>query len=560
MNRKLVRALSIVYYVAVAAILVYGAWMRFSLAPVPFMEADSPGYLIPALQLAEHGEFIHRNGRPIGYGYFMGTAFALGFGISAVVLIQHTLGLATCLLVLLTWERYRDAWNIIPALVHRGLGLAVVSVLSISPSLIYYEHTLLSEALSVFYLSALVFFLGRFTAYVSTVDLRGESLRSAVSLRFYAESFLMLFIGCLSYVIKAALGLLVPAVAALVFVFAVLRFRNDEQGPRELRWEARAVLPVVVAAVLAASLTLLPERLLAATDSVAKVFSARILFAWNAPAIEPILRADVRGAEEPPYDREELRELLRRIEGARAYPTNGFPISGFNPEMLMYNESYAVSFLQNHHPPEYAAEIYMHYVRRALWSSPEQYVARVWNELRFYFSEDRLVFNERIYHHRYETVVCENLCAERGCAGDGRLNRFCRRTAELADAGFVQAVAKEPAFVATGRAVLDTLYAGRFLLFFGVALIVVVVRFRGRAPFFLHDPMLAVLVRDGLAFCVCAAAVIVAVALSHSYSVTRFIEYQQSLTACVSATMTYAIFTAAYEALLRYLRFLRDLV
>ncbi len=551
MKRRMVQWVGYGYFAAVAVLLLFGAGMRLSPVATPFLEPDSTGYILPALDLLEQGEFRHRNARPYGYGLFVAAALAAGdFGTLTV--IQRCLGLSGCILLMLAWERYREPGaRLVPALVHRGLGLAVVSVTALSPSLIYYEYTALTEAFAVFYLSALVFFLGRFIAYNAALDARGRG-----SPRFYAECLWMMLLACAGYVIKPSLGFLVPAVLSLVGVVAVVRPGTaDEPG---LRFETRPLLPVLLGAVLAAGIILLPERHLAAKDPASKMYASQMLFAFNAAAIEPLLREDLEHSQTININREELKELLRRVSGGRAHPAGGFPLTGYNPEILIYDDRYDSSFLSEKYPPERVADVYRDYVRRALWAEPGRYARRVVNELRFFFAEDRLVDNEKVRRHTYDTFVCDQMCAERGCASGTRLAKFCERSAELAATDFVHPVPAAPPFTAGMRTLLDAAYFGRWLLFFSGVALIGAAWLRRYGPIFLRDAVLVVLVRDVLVLAVCAGAVIVAVAMTHSYSVTRFIEYQQTLHAFLSALMSYTIFMILYESGLRYARYVRD--
>ena len=92
-----------------AGILILAAWQRFSWPRYPLADADTWGYLNPALSKLTGGVFQHTNGRNFVYPAWVYLWLRLCGDFRALTIAQHTLGLAAGALLWACWRQWR-AW------------------------------------------------------------------------------------------------------------------------------------------------------------------------------------------------------------------------------------------------------------------------------------------------------------------------------------------------------------------------------------------------------------------------------------------------------------------
>src|SRR5438105_10451601 len=99
------RPTAIIYYAVCAVVLAWGAFQRFHLPPWPLADADTWGYLNPALSKLTAGVFQHSEGRNFVYPGFLFLVLRTFKSFPAITIVQHTLGLLTGGLLLVCWRQ-----------------------------------------------------------------------------------------------------------------------------------------------------------------------------------------------------------------------------------------------------------------------------------------------------------------------------------------------------------------------------------------------------------------------------------------------------------------------
>jgi hypothetical protein len=98
---------AIVYPALCAVILGWAAFQRFHLPAWPLADADTWGYLNPALSKLTGGAFQHTGGRNFVYPGFLFLVLGTFKSFGAITIVQHTLGLLTGILLLDCWHQIR---------------------------------------------------------------------------------------------------------------------------------------------------------------------------------------------------------------------------------------------------------------------------------------------------------------------------------------------------------------------------------------------------------------------------------------------------------------------
>src|SRR5438045_8458071 len=148
---KTALAWSLVYYIALALIVLLAAYERFHLPPSPLADPDSWGYLGPAvLKLGGEG-FHHTYSRNFLFPGFLLLILGLTNSFGAITIIQHLLGLGTGGLMIGCWAKTRRFVRHISPRMHDALGLAVGAIYLLSRQPIEYEHLLRPQATTPFF-------------------------------------------------------------------------------------------------------------------------------------------------------------------------------------------------------------------------------------------------------------------------------------------------------------------------------------------------------------------------------------------------------------------------
>ena len=315
-------AWSLVYYTALALIVLLAAYERFHLPPSPLADPDSWGYLGPAvLKLGGEG-FQHTNGRNFLYPGFLLLILGITNNLGAITIVQHLLGLGTGGLMICCWTKTKRFVRHVSLRMHEALGLAVGAIYLLSRHPIEYEHLLRPEAITPFFailniLLTLHFFDKR--------RREGPSLSGAtIAALILTNSILLATLK--SHFLLAVLFSVVPLLIAL--------FDRRETWPR------RAV--VILIALIATAGVLRTEQILAESDPVAKWFLPTTLFTIHANLIAQQMDEDIARGDCGPQGCDWLRQvsasLREEIEKSRHY-WRSWRSLGFYPDYLMYEDS-----------------------------------------------------------------------------------------------------------------------------------------------------------------------------------------------------------------------------
>ncbi len=315
-------AWSLVYYIALALIVLLAAYERFHLPPSPLADPDSWGYLGPAvLKLGGEG-FQHTYSRNFLYPGFLLLILGLTNNFGAITIIQHLLGLGTGGLMIGCWAKTRRFVRHISPRMHDALGLAVGAIYLLSRQPIEYEHLLRPKAITPFFAILNILLTLHF------FDIRrreGPSLSGAIIAALVLVSSILLVTLRASF----ALTILFSGLPVLIALF-----------DRRETWPRRAV--VILVPLITAAVVLRTEQILAKSDPQAKWWLPTTLFTIHANLIAQQMDEDIARGDCGPHGCEWLHEvsasLQEEIEKSRHLPKSWRSL-GFDPDYLMYGDS-----------------------------------------------------------------------------------------------------------------------------------------------------------------------------------------------------------------------------
>lgn len=378
------RVYTLAFHAAWLCIVGFAAWRRFSLPAEPLTDRDVWGYLSPALAKIVGDPFIQSEGRAFVYPgivYLLLSAFR---SLNVVTVVQHIMGLGTGLLLLVNWKMARRLLPqpLVPAVVHDLVGLALLAVFLLCGQSIYAEHHLRPEGLLPFFTMVGV----------------GLTIRFLLARYIEAQPRRALFYGAASLAVALLLPLFKPSYS-LTTVFTTLPIWWQLFDRRE-KWTAR--LAMVGLPVLAAWLLLwMPESRYSAPDPRNQTFLPASLFTIHAKQIRTQLGRDLEHADPGvPYSHEQLQAITdlldKEIELSLPTLRHGFAPLGFNPDYLLYEDSFCRK-LQHVLPERRArADFYRFYFRRTWRQQPGLMLHKVTAQLGLFYNLDCPVYEQKV--------------------------------------------------------------------------------------------------------------------------------------------------------------------
>ena len=370
----------LVYWMALAVIVGWAAWRRFSIPLEPIADLDTWGYLSPALFKLTRGEFIHAHGRNFVYPGFLLLVLRMFGGFHAVVIVQHLLGLASGGLIILTWRRVRTFVPRSPLgdSVHLGLGLVLTAIFLLAGEPIRAEMGIRPEGICGFLLALNIFCIVEFLA--RTFVLRKSAVGwgiatglSAVVLASVKPSFAFL-----------ALVPLLP-----IGIFLVTRHVLREK------------IALVLGIFASAAAILLPEHFLSREDELSRLFLPTTLFVIHADLIRDQMADDVAHQVALPYRLDWLDRMQKQLaaEIAKARPIEGrrFPSLGYSPDVLMYGSNSIAEQLAGEFNDDLTtlAAFYRFYYWRTWRQRPFAMAKKIARQVALFHSPPSPVFDRR---------------------------------------------------------------------------------------------------------------------------------------------------------------------
>jgi hypothetical protein len=371
-----------------------GAFLfRFKLPLQPLIDGDIGGYLQPALLQLTGGQFQHVEGRSFVYPGFIYLLLRVGQDFRTVTIVQHLLGLAAGAVLLACWNCARALMRnpTIPSGIYRLSGLAVAAAFLFNTSVVRYEHLVRPEAIFPFFAALNMLFNIQFV--------RHRYLEVSAP-TFFLYGCANLFNACLLFFLKPSffLGVGFSTLPIWVSLF-------DRKEPF-LRKFALLTLPVFCVTLF----LFFPEKALKNHDDLSSTFLPTTLFVIHADIILDQISSDLAGGAQTPYPRQllEQTDLLLKQEIELSKSTGHYTSLGFDPDYLMYRDSFAQKFpalLATEDPMKNRIEFYYDYFFRAWAHRPDRMLTKVFKQLSILYNN---IGKASPYKHEVELVVGRN--------------------------------------------------------------------------------------------------------------------------------------------------------
>lgn len=346
---------------AVGALFLFGAWLRWTDGFVAITTPDSYVYLQGALT----GDLNEVAWRTFLYPLFLKLTIGHLGGLEAVLALQKLFGLAAAGLTFSAWIHLKTIlrYNRRGGVVHDCFGLLLLAMMLLPyGSTRYQEQSIMLESSSTLALSAVAFIASRLF-----VSLRGSSGPKRVAIWASAT----IGISLLANTLNPRFG---PCVV-LALLFAATALRLARASLRQ------SLLALLVPVALAGPLLLLPQRALDQRNVWNSSFVPMHFLFIHARLTLPEIVHDRDDPAFTRYDRAFLGELAKEIELVFALAerngSGGNETLKFDPNLLLWGK--AATMMREHFrdEPAGAAEFCRHYFLQAVWHQPAAYLKKV---------------------------------------------------------------------------------------------------------------------------------------------------------------------------------------
>jgi hypothetical protein len=373
------RLAGLLYVLLIALIIGWAAFQRFRLPVWPVSDPDTWGYLNPALSKLTDGPFQHSGARNFVYPGFLLLILAIGRSFAGITFVQHTLGLLTGGLLFACWHELPkfNKLGSIGEQIHRVAGLFLLAIYLLSSQPIVAEHELRPEAITPFF-AVLDILVG--LKFLEQQCLRRDSARSCwLGAAIVIVSFLLLSL-------KPSFGL--TAFFAITPVLVTLFRRKRARSER---------IAFLAATTISALFLVLPEHYLAKSDSFQTTFLPSTLFFIHANLIENQMEEDIARGDCGDHGcdwlsgitsdfREEIRHSWERNQSYESLHSD--------PDYLMYASDVIRHWKERYFQGDEAQRIrfYWYYAMRTFRHQPSQMCAKVWDQMRLFYSPQNRAF------------------------------------------------------------------------------------------------------------------------------------------------------------------------
>lgn len=314
----------------VLAYLLFCAWQaRAPLAPVPFGDPDTWGYINPALSWLSGQGFQQTNGRDWLYPGLVTVFLKTTGSFAGVFYWQKALGYIAIILMAVTWRVWVSLFDFSPwvRLVVTLVGAFPIWMQSVNPQLIFLESALRPESVMQFFGYAQLACLLAYCRFRWKQPNELLAITTAAGALFFAFACLLL---------KPSWLFAFLATVAPVFVGL---FGNG------LSLRARVAGPLL-GMVLCAAFLWLPAHLWFIQDKRSITFLPSTLFTIHSRLIEKKLTADAAAMPNGDPEKARLEALLTELRSEMHIAEtkeHNYEKLGFNPDYLYYRSHIMIS-------------------------------------------------------------------------------------------------------------------------------------------------------------------------------------------------------------------------
>lgn len=307
-----------VYICAVALLFFAAAWVRFQLPRWPCADADTWGYLHPAISKLAGGPFQHTNTRNLVYPTFLLLVIAPARNLSAITFAHHLAGLAAGGLLLACWHQVARFVRVIPRGIYFAAGLVLAASFLFARTPLLFEQYIRPEAITPFVSLLNILFTLKFLEH------RANGQRAAVLALFVLLNSLLLATLKIAFVFCA------------IFSVALVLFALFRRPGERLRNLPIIALPLLLALCYAAF-----EHHAAKQDRATEQLLPTTLFVIHANSILAEMDDAIARGDCAPYDCSWLATVSasahRGINASRRLGKMGQTLQ-FDPDYLFYRD------------------------------------------------------------------------------------------------------------------------------------------------------------------------------------------------------------------------------
>ena len=366
-----------------AILLGFAAVARMDLGHVALTDADTWGWLDPALSWVGGTGFHETYEREWLYGAFLAGCFKLTGSFSGMVMIQQVMGLLTGLLLWSTWRAWSSLLpkDLMFQIVGALLGLFVTAVALLNPNLMVFELCVRPEGIMGFFIFAQLLCITLYCRY------RWREPNAALSVIFGSLAIPLAYT---VYVLKPSWALAVPATLLPIAIGLLV---NGQSFSIRCGPPALGCLIILVALFI-------PEKMLFKRSDQPHVVLAMTLFTMNADSIAESYKTEIASKDIDPERKALLEQILPVVESelvkAREW-ASFYPRVGFDPDYLMYRATIFPTLVNQRGMSKAALAAFCKESYFEAWkNNPRGMLSKVTRQMPYFITPDRQTF----YRHK----------------------------------------------------------------------------------------------------------------------------------------------------------------
>jgi hypothetical protein len=366
-----------------AILLGFAANARLDLGHVALTDADTWGWLDPALSWVGGTGFHETYEREWLYGAFLAGCFRLTGSFAGMVMVQQVLGLLAGLLLWSTWQAWSSLLpkDLVFQIVGALLGLFVSAVVLLNPNLMVFELCVRPEGIMGFLIFAQFLCITLYCRY------RWREPNAVLSVIFGSLAIPLAYT---VYVLKPSWALAVPATLLPIALGLLMNGQS---------FSIRCGPPALGGLIILVAL-FIPEKVLFKRSDEPHVVLAMTLFTMNADSIAESYKKAIASKDIEPDRKVLLEQILPVVEmelvKAREW-ASFYPRVGFDPDYLMYRASIFPTLVNERKMSKAALADFCKESYFEAWrNNPQGMLSKVTRQMPYFITPDRQTF----YRHK----------------------------------------------------------------------------------------------------------------------------------------------------------------
>lgn len=367
-----------IFYILFFIVIAVAIIMRFSINQLPYCTGDVKGYIQPALEWFDTGNFTHHHGRSFPYPLFVLFVLRIFNDFSYISIIQHVIGVLTGLFLFFTIRnifKYFLKGKINTTLTNI-IALLIMAIYLFTEGVIVLEHYLLRESIYPFFIIIEIFFM---ISFINSVKENKKSYFIYGTLYFIFNYFLFVF--------QPRYGLTL-ILNITIFIICLIYLKKEKY---------KKILLLIIPIIICIIFIYIPENILIKNETAMKSFLYSQLFFSHGKIITIELEKDIKDKNFKKYDKDILNSINDEFHKQFKSKAKKKKYLGYSVNDILYGKGRII--LENKFKNEEYINFCKYYFLKSILKHPFLYLKKVFLEMTIFYN-----FSEKMYSDREHLI------------------------------------------------------------------------------------------------------------------------------------------------------------